>query len=118
MTATVNLLGPFRVEVDGRLVPDEAWSRRDSASLVKLLALAAGHQLHRERVMDALWPDLAPAEAMPRLHKAAHYARKALSRPDGQALWFTTDRNTLIAMRSGKNQYWNVNVSFDDSSTT
>ena len=28
--------------------------------------------------MDPLWPDLTVAEAAPRLHKAAHYARRAL----------------------------------------
>ena len=96
VTATVNLIGLFRVEVDGRLVPDEAWSRRDSSSLVKLLALVPGHQLHRERVMDALWPDLPPADAMPRLHKAAHYARKALSRADAVVL-----RSDLVLLLPG-----------------
>jgi DNA-binding SARP family transcriptional activator/pimeloyl-ACP methyl ester carboxylesterase len=96
VTATVNLLGPFRVEVDGRLVPDEAWSRRDAASLVKVLALAPEHQLHRERAMDALWPDLAPADAVPRLHKAAHYARKALGRADAVVL-----RGDLVLLLPG-----------------
>ena len=33
--------------------------------------------MHREQVIDALWPELALDEAAPRLHKAAHFARKA-----------------------------------------
>jgi hypothetical protein len=37
--------------------------------------------LHREQVIDALWPHLYVGEAAPRLHKAAHYARRGLRQP-------------------------------------
>jgi DNA-binding SARP family transcriptional activator len=74
----VRLLGGFQVRVDGRALPPHHWSRRHSAALVKLLALSPGRSLHREQVIDALWPDLGIDHAAPRLHKAAHYARKAL----------------------------------------
>ena len=86
MTLTIRLLGQFRVEMDGRAVPEDGWPRRDAASLVKVLALARERRLHREQVMDLLWPDLAVAEATPRLHKAAHFARRALGRPDAVVL--------------------------------
>jgi DNA-binding SARP family transcriptional activator/tetratricopeptide (TPR) repeat protein len=78
MGARISLLGGFDVDVDGTVVPAREWNRRQSASLVKLLALAPGRRLHREQVLDALWPDLLVDEAAPRLHKAAHYARRAL----------------------------------------
>ena len=78
----VRLLGGFQVDVDGRSVPPRRWSRRHGAALVKLLALAPGRSLHREQVIDALWPDLGVDQAAPRLHKAAHYAREALGRRD------------------------------------
>ena len=74
----VRLLGGFQVRVDGHPLPPHLWSRRHSAALVKLLALAPGRSLHREQVIDALWPDLGIDHAAPRLHKAAHYARKTL----------------------------------------
>ncbi len=77
----IGLLGGFEVVVDGVAVPDRAWSRRSAASLVKLLALTETHRLHREQVIDALWPDLPVDEAGPRLHKATHFARKALGVP-------------------------------------
>ena len=77
MTIEIRLLGTFEVRRDGRAVPAGAWSRRQAAALVKLLALSPGRRLHREQVIDALWPDLAVDEAAPRLHKAAHFARKA-----------------------------------------
>ncbi|MEX2556783.1 MAG: BTAD domain-containing putative transcriptional regulator [Actinomycetota bacterium] len=80
MTAvcTVRVLGGFLVAVDGRSVPDDAWRHRRGADLVKLLALAPRHRLHREQVMEALWPDMASDAAGANLRKAVHYARRAL----------------------------------------
>ena len=64
--------------MNGRAVASRHWSRRHSSALVKLLALSPGQTLHREVVIDTLWPDIAISEAAPQLHKAAHFARKAL----------------------------------------
>jgi DNA-binding SARP family transcriptional activator len=77
----ITLLGGFDVVVDGRRVPPSEWRRRQAAALVKLLALTPGRSLHRERVIDTLWPDLDLDDAAPRLHKAAHYARRSLGDP-------------------------------------
>ena len=77
----VRLLGGFTVTVDGRTVDPAHWRRRPAAALVKLLALAPDRRLHREQVIDALWPDATVADAAPRLHKAVHFARRALG-PD------------------------------------
>jgi two-component SAPR family response regulator len=52
----IGLLGGFTVTVGDRKVDESAWRLRKAASLVKLLALASGHRLHRERAMDLLWP--------------------------------------------------------------
>jgi DNA-binding SARP family transcriptional activator len=87
----ITLLGRFEVEVDGTATPERCWQRRSAASLVKVLALAPGHRLHREQVIDLLWPDDAPAEAAPKLHKAAHYARRAAGRHDTVVL-----RNDIV----------------------
>jgi DNA-binding SARP family transcriptional activator len=78
----IELFGAFRVVVDGRAVPQASWHRRKPAALVKLLALAPAHRLHREQVMDVLWPDLDPQSAGANLRKALHHARRAL---DGAA---------------------------------
>src|SRR4051794_40249297 len=97
MQVQIRLLGGFEVTEDGVAVPPEAWTRRHAASLVKLLALSRGRRMHREQVIDARWPGLSvgggrhrgqvsdalgpglPGEAGgPRLHKAAHYARRIL----------------------------------------
>jgi DNA-binding SARP family transcriptional activator/alpha-beta hydrolase superfamily lysophospholipase len=82
MGVAIRLLGGFEVEVDGRPVPASSWSRRPAAALVKLLALSNDRRLHREQVIDALWPDVAIDAAAARLYKAAHYARKITGRRD------------------------------------
>jgi DNA-binding SARP family transcriptional activator len=73
------LLGGFRVTVDGSPVADGSWRRNKAKAIVKLLALASGHRLHREQLMDLLWPDLAPEAAASNLRKAVYFARQALA---------------------------------------
>ena len=77
----MTLLGGFAVAVDGAPVPESAWRLRKARELVKLLALAPGHRLHREQAMEVLWPDRDPAAAANNLHQAVHVARRALD-PD------------------------------------
>ena len=72
------LLGGFRVSVGGRTIKDEEWRLRKAAGLVKLLALAPGHRLHRERAMDLLWPVWERA-ASNNLRQVLHAARRILS---------------------------------------
>jgi DNA-binding SARP family transcriptional activator len=45
---------------------------------VKLLALAPRHRLHREHVMDRLWPDMDPEDGANNLHKALYVTRRIL----------------------------------------
>jgi DNA-binding SARP family transcriptional activator len=94
MNVQIDLLGGFAVRVDGRTIPTTEWRRRQAASLVKLLALAPRRTLHREQVIDALWPDIAIDDAGPRLHKAAHFARRVLG--DSGALVLSGDTVSLF----------------------
>ncbi|MEO8693753.1 MAG: alpha/beta fold hydrolase [Acidimicrobiales bacterium] len=77
-TIHIRLLGGFAVIIDGTCVDEAGWTRRNAASLVKLLALAPARRMHREQVIDALWPEDSVDDATPKLHKAAHFARRAL----------------------------------------
>jgi DNA-binding SARP family transcriptional activator len=45
---------------------------------VKLLTLAPGHRMHREQVMDLLWPDSATRAASNNLRQVVYGARKVL----------------------------------------
>jgi tetratricopeptide (TPR) repeat protein len=59
----VRLLGGFAVQVGSRPVPPGGWRLRKARDLVKLLALAPEHRLHREQVMELLWPERDAAAA-------------------------------------------------------
>jgi predicted ATPase/DNA-binding SARP family transcriptional activator len=74
----VRLLGGFEVRVGDRLVPASVWGQRRSAAIVKLLALEPGRRLHREQVLDVLWPDLDAESAANNLRVALHHARRGL----------------------------------------
>src|SRR5215204_57447 len=74
----IGLLGGFSVTVGERKVDESAWRLRKAASLIKLLALAPGHRLHRERVMDLLWPESGKKAASNNLRQTLHVARRTL----------------------------------------
>jgi DNA-binding SARP family transcriptional activator len=78
LRVSIRLLGQFEVAIDDRLIPAADWRRDRAAALVKLLAISAGHRLHRERAMTAFWPDLDVEAAGANLRKAIHFARRAL----------------------------------------
>ena len=97
MGVRVGLLGGFGVARDDTRVAADAWGRRQAAQLVQVLALARDRRMHREQVIDALWPGLSWDTAGPRLHKAAHYARRALDDPGAVVL-----RHELVALFPGR----------------
>src|SRR5215207_2916670 len=77
-TVRVKLLGGLRVSVGSWVVGERGWRLKKAASLVKLLALAPDHRLHREQVMEWLWPDQDPRAAANNLRHALHVARRVL----------------------------------------
>ena len=76
-TVRVWLLGGFKASVGSRVTEVDGWRLRKAATLIKLLSLAPGHALHRERVTDTLWPGLEAKAAANNLHRALHFARRA-----------------------------------------
>jgi DNA-binding SARP family transcriptional activator len=74
----VRLLGGFQVSVGTRALEESEWRLRKAATLIKLLSLAPQHCLHREYIMDLLWPELAPKAAANNLRYALHNARRIL----------------------------------------
>jgi predicted ATPase/DNA-binding SARP family transcriptional activator/DNA-binding CsgD family transcriptional regulator len=80
-TVRVWLLGGFRVSVGSRTIGEDRWQRRKAAALVKLLALAPSHRMHREQVMHLLWPRLGAKAAANNLHRNLYVARRTLD-PD------------------------------------
>jgi predicted ATPase/DNA-binding SARP family transcriptional activator/DNA-binding CsgD family transcriptional regulator len=77
-TIRIWLLGGFRVSVGSRIIEEDAWRRRKAAALLKLLALAPAHRLHRERIVDALWPAMDAKAGSNNLRRTLHAARRML----------------------------------------
>ena len=77
-TLEVHLLGTFRVRLGGRAISDTVWRQRRAAAIVKLLALAPDLRLHREQILDSLWPDLAAENAANNFRVSLHHARRGL----------------------------------------
>jgi DNA-binding SARP family transcriptional activator len=78
MGLEIRVLGGFSVLVDGERVSSDAWRNRRAADVVKLLAMEPSHQLHRDQVMEMLWPDLNAEAAAANLRKSLHHARRVL----------------------------------------
>lgn len=96
----VHLLGGFAVSVGGRPVADDAWRLRKAKGLVKLLALAPGHQLHREQVCELLWPERGPQAARNNFHQALHAARGAFATGGADARDVLVLRDELVALHA------------------
>jgi DNA-binding SARP family transcriptional activator len=79
----VRLLGAFSVSVGSRTIRQDEWRSKKAATLVKLLALAPGHRMHRERAIDLLWPDSGKKAASNNLRQVLYGARKVLDPTSG-----------------------------------
>lgn len=77
----ISLFGGFRVERSGVVIPDRAWRRRTAKRLAKLLATDPRHAVHRDQVVEILWPGIGARPALNNFAKALHAARRALE-PD------------------------------------
>jgi predicted ATPase/DNA-binding SARP family transcriptional activator/DNA-binding CsgD family transcriptional regulator len=94
------LLGGFRVSVGSRTITQDAWRLKKAAALVKLLALTPGHRLHREQIMDILWPDSGRRAASNNLRKTLHGARKVLD-PDAVSRYLVSEDESLVLCPGG-----------------
>jgi DNA-binding SARP family transcriptional activator len=74
--ARIFLLGRFGVEVEGTAIPASSWRRRRPIEVLAALALAPGHVLHREELIDRLWPDKDLEAGANNLHRALHDLRR------------------------------------------
>jgi DNA-binding SARP family transcriptional activator len=75
----IQLLGGFQIRAGDQVVGEEQFRLRKARNLVKLLALAPDHRLHREQVIEKLWADQEPDLAVKSFHQALYIARKVLA---------------------------------------
>src|SRR5687768_354915 len=91
------LLGRFQVTIEQRPIPPAAWRLRSAAAMVKLLALAPGYRLHREQLMDTLWPEATPETAANNLRYSLHTARRIVTAA-GDAATFLQREGAFIVL--------------------
>src|SRR5215212_10216663 len=75
----IRMLGGFSVSVGAVSLEKREWRLRKAAGLVKLLALEPGHRMHREQLMEVLWPELDEKAQANNLRYALHHARRTLA---------------------------------------
>lgn len=93
------MLGGFRISIGDRTIGESSWRLRKAASLVKLLTLARDHQLHREQVMDLLWPDSGRRAASNNLRRVLHTARRVLDPTAGSR--YLASKGEILALCPG-----------------
>src|SRR3954471_10637215 len=97
----IRLFGAFEARVGDQVVPESAWRLRKGKSLVKLLALAPEHRVHRERATEWLWPDREPGAAANNFHQALYVARRAFEGAGGDAPAVLPLRDEMLALSPG-----------------
>jgi predicted ATPase/DNA-binding SARP family transcriptional activator/DNA-binding CsgD family transcriptional regulator len=96
------LLGGLRASVGPRTIEGDTWRLKKAASLVKLLALSPGHRLHREQVMDLLWPDSGRRAASNSLRQTLHAVRRTLaSDPSAGSRYLASQDESLVLCPGG-----------------
>ncbi|MFD1324070.1 BTAD domain-containing putative transcriptional regulator [Micromonospora sonneratiae] len=86
LAVSVWCFGGFRLCVDGRSLD---WSaiRPRARAVARILAMNAGRAVHRDKLVEALWPGVPPAAATRSLHVALSSLRRffEMNLPDGSS---------------------------------
>lgn len=78
---TIKTLGGFEVYQGKRLIAHRVWKQRQAGELFHLLLISPQRTLHREQIIEALWPESSLSTAMSAFHQATSALRRALE-PD------------------------------------
>jgi LuxR family maltose regulon positive regulatory protein len=96
----VRTLGPFAVWRGDVPVGDGEWQREKARRLFQLLLTQRGQWLHREQLVEQLWPELAPEAAARDFRVALNALNHALEtgRPRGVPPFFASRRGTQYGL--------------------
>ncbi len=71
-------LGPFALAASGNGLNVEHWKRKKAATVLKCLVSNLDKPVHRERLIEWIWPDADPDKSWARLKVTISYLRQAL----------------------------------------
>ncbi|MDH3759845.1 MAG: winged helix-turn-helix domain-containing protein [Gammaproteobacteria bacterium] len=72
------MLGKFGLVANDRGIAIEKWKRRQAITLLKFLVTHLDRPVHRERILDYLWPDVDQERGWGRLKVTMYYLRSQL----------------------------------------
>jgi DNA-binding SARP family transcriptional activator len=78
MPVVIRLLGAFQVITGDNVAIDATWRPAKAAAIIKILALQRGRTLHRDQLIDLLWPDADAEAGASSFYKNIHFLRAAL----------------------------------------
>lgn len=70
--------GRFALVLDGRHVAIEKWERKQALTILKYLVMHQGKVVHRERLIECLWPGVEDDAGRKRLKVTMHFLRRQL----------------------------------------
>lgn len=79
--------GDFEISLGGRVLPPNAFARRQALPLLKLLVLHAGSALDRDVLIEFLWPGVKPSAGRNRLYGVVHALRSVIEPTMGRGHW-------------------------------
>jgi DNA-binding SARP family transcriptional activator/class 3 adenylate cyclase/Tfp pilus assembly protein PilF len=114
----VYALGGFRVMVNGRPLPDDAWRRRKARQLFKCLVTRRHYRLVRDEAIELLWPESDPEAGATNLRSNVLAIRRALAAggADDAASFVVVDRDTVSLRSDG--QIWLDADAFEQAAAT
>ncbi|MCI2173542.1 MAG: bacterial transcriptional activator domain-containing protein [Atopobiaceae bacterium] len=74
----VRMMGKFMVRLGDECIPESAWKRRKSATMLAALVATKGHQLPRIRILQMLWPDADAISGRRSIYSALSSLRSAI----------------------------------------
>jgi len=77
-TLQIFTLGPFGVAVGGRGLAVEKWHRKQAVTLLKYLVTHLGRAVHREAIIECLWPEVDESQGRGRLKVTVYFLRRQL----------------------------------------
>lgn len=99
----VGVLGQFFLCLDDQVLTTPQ-RRKKASDIIKLLALQPKQRLHREQVLEALWPELDEKSGMNNLHQNLYHARRMLE-PEltagARPRFLTFEHETLVLYAGG-----------------
>lgn len=91
------VLGAFRISVDGRPIDAPCWQHGSAERLAKLILVTPTHRLRREAAAEMLWPDAGPPRAAANLRRALHFLRRAIDGDEERSLLPVGQRDIAFA---------------------